>query len=589
MDLDYAPSSENVATKLTKQRGFYGIRLLEALLDRFSPFERLSLYSLTILLGLSSLALLADLNAAVSVDQPLRGGSLVEGQIGPARFINPVFTMSKPDEDLTALVYSGLMRAEDGSYIQDIASAYEISEDGTQYTFHIKDGVTFHDGKPLTSADIVYTIMLTQNPAIKSPHRADWDGVQVSAPDPKTVVFKLPHAYAPFIENTTLGILPKHLWEGISAEEFPFSPLNTHPVGSGPYKVANVETDSTGAATRYDLVPFNRSTLAGSFLGRISFVFFRNEDELIKGLNNGKVDAAAGITPAQLSELKRDDLAVLQAPLPRTFGVFFNQNHSSVLADASVRAALDKAVDKQAIVKDVLGGYGSTLSGPIPTGILPGVSVPIATSTNFADAAKAQLSSGGWKFDEAVGVWTKKSGKTSEELSLTLATADEPELVATANKVAEMWRAAGVKVTVQVYPISEFNTEVLRPRSYDAVLFGEVVGRTLDLYAFWHSSQRNDPGLNLAMYTSSKADSLLTQARASTDSVERKKLYADFMSTIEKDHPAVFLYAPSFIYVVPKDLQGIKLGALTTPAERFLNAYAWYTQTERVWSIFARS
>src|SRR5205814_2040992 len=127
MDSDYSPSSsENFPTKLTKQRGLYGIRIPEALLEHFSPFERLTLYILTIILGLSALALLADLNAAVSVDQPLRGGSLVEGEVGPARFINPVFTMSKPDEDLTALVYSGLMRADNGSYIPDIASSYEI-------------------------------------------------------------------------------------------------------------------------------------------------------------------------------------------------------------------------------------------------------------------------------------------------------------------------------------------------------------------------------------------------------------------------------------------------------------------------------
>jgi peptide/nickel transport system substrate-binding protein len=198
---------------------------------------------------------------------------------------------------------------------------------------------------------------------------------------------------------------------------------------------------------------------------------------------------------------------------------------------------------------------------------------------------------GGWKFTPAAtttaqnsstGTWTK--GK--QTLAITLATADQPQLVATAQAVVQAWRAAGVQASVQVYPLSDFNTNVIRPRQYDAILFGEVVGRSLDLFAFWHSSQRNDPGLNLALYANSKADSLLSQARATTDTVERDKLYTQFAAVIAKDDPAIFLYAPQFVYVVPSSLQGVELGALTTPADRFLNVYQWYTETERVWSAF---
>ena len=139
---------------------------------------------------------------------------------------------------------------------------------------------------------------------------------------------------------------------------------------------------------------------------------------------------------------------------------------------------------------------------------------------------------------------------------------------------------------VRVYPLSELNTNVIRPRAYEAILFGEVVGRTADLFAFWHSSQRNDPGLNLALYANSKVDALLSSARATTDEKNREKLYGQFAAAIEKDRPAVFLYAPEFIYVVPQRLRGIELGSLSSAAERFLNVYRWYTDTERVWSIF---
>jgi len=583
--------------KLATSRTHRYLGLFEELLKKFSPLERLALYALVVVLGGSVLFLLAGLNDAVSTEIPATGGTIIEGETAPARFVNPVLALSQPDQDITELVYSGLMRAQpDGTYIPDLAENYTVSPDGTTYTFTIRKNATFQDGTSLTSADILYTVSLAQNPDIKSPRRADWEGVQVSSPDPRTVVFTLPHAYAPFIENTTLGILPKHLWEKVDAASFAFSPLNTHPVGSGPYQVSKVQVDQTGAPTRYDLVPFSNFALGEAHIAHISFIFFAQDDDLNKAYASGEINAIAGPLPSDLASLLKKGGALASQALPRVFGVFLNQSKNPVLADASVRAALDAAMDKEGVVQSVLGGYGVAIDGPVPPGIL-GDSPPAtpkedpsvvlnasSTPQSFADAAKNILAKGGWKFDDAAGTWSKN--KTT--LSIKLATADEPELDATAQAVAAAWRAAGVDVSVQIYPLSDFNNTVLRPRNYDAILFGEVVGRNADLFAFWHSSQRNDPGLNLALYTNAKADTLLSEARAETDKRKRDDLYAQFAALVEKDQPAVFLYAPEFLYIVPRELKGVEIGALTTPSERFLNAYEWYTDTEKVWSFFAR-
>ena len=579
---------------LTKPRGMWRFGALEETLRTFRPGERLVLYVLSALLGASTLVLISAASASISVVVPSTGGSFTEGVVGPARFINPVLTLSQPDEDLTQLVYSGLVRAlPDGSVVPDLASSYEISSDGTTYTFALRPNATFQDGTPLSAADVLFTVQKAQDPNIKSPHRADWEGVVASSPDAQTVVFKLPHPYAPFIENATLGILPKHLWQNVSAEEFPFDPLNTHPVGSGPYRVTDFKTDSTGAPTRYELAPFQGFTLGPALIKRIVFLFYPDEDALVAAYNAGRIDSFAGVSPSQLNKLKRADTMTVLAPLPRTFGIFFNQDKNAVLADASVRAALDAAIDKQGIVDSVLGGFGVPLDAPIPPGILgtarAATPVPlprtVASSTapsENADRARAILTAGGWTFDASTETWTKKK----QTLEFALATSDGAELTATAQAVAGQWRAAGITVDVRVYPLSELNTNVIRPRAYEAILFGEVVGRTADLFAFWHSSQRNDPGLNLALYANSKVDALLSSARATTDEKNREKLYGQFAAAIEKDRPAVFLYAPEFIYVVPQRLRGIELGSLSSAAERFLNVYRWYTDTERVWSIF---
>jgi peptide/nickel transport system substrate-binding protein len=586
--------AEDLKARLTKPRAFSRISAFEDLLRRFTPGERFLLYILSITLAASAFTLLAFANVAVSVVVPAEGGALVEGVVGSARFINPLLALSEPDEDLTALVYSGLMRAApDGSLIPDLASSYTISSDGTVYTFTLRPLATFHNGSPVTAADVLFTVQKAQSPDIKSRRRADWEGVSVSSPDAHTVVFTLAHAYAPFLENTTLGILPSDLWKDVPAEEFPFSPLNTHPVGSGPYRVTGFKTDSTGAATRYELAPFKEFTLGAALIKKITLLFYANEEALISAYNAGRIDSFAGVSPTELEKLTRSDTTIVRAALPRIFGVFFNQNKNPILADASVRAALNAAVDTNAIVENVLGGFASPLTGPIPPGTLgevhPATPVPLpekatiaTTTTDRAESARAILSRGGWTFDEGAGQWTKKK----DVLQFTLATSDDSELSATAQMVAEAWRAAGVKVEVHVYPLSELNTNIIRPRAYEAILFGEVVGRTIDLFAFWHSSQRNDPGLNLALYANARADDVLSEARVTTDPKARETLYNSFASIIEKDQPAVFLYAPEFIYVVPPRMQGIEISTLSTPAERFLNAYQWYTGTERVWNIF---
>ncbi len=590
--LDGTPVPTKKAT-LTKERSIMRFSVLDELVARFSPAERLILYTLTVTLAVSALALLSGANETVSLQVPSRGGSITEGLIGPARFINPVLATSAADSDLTALVYSGLVRPlPDGTTVPDIAESYTVSDDGTTYTFKLRTRATFQDGEPVTSADIVFTVKQIQNPDIKSPHRSDWDGVAITAPDDHTIVFTLPHAYAPFIENCTLGILPEHLWKDTTPEDFPFNPLNTHPVGSGPYRVKQVEEDSTGSATRFDLEPFSDFTLGRAHISSLTLRLYNNEDAIVTAFNKGEISAVAGISSEQLAALNLNNSTVMRSTLPRVFGVFFNQNHAPVFADAAVRSALDIALDKDRLVRATLGGFATPLSSPIPpmnSGFVIATgnttsTVSTAYTLDSVDAARDALERGGWKWNETEAVWKKGT----QILQFTLATTDTPELVASANAVTTAWRQTGVKVTVKVYSLAELNTTVIRPREYDAILFGEVVGREPDLYAFWHSSQRNDPGLNLSLYANAKADTLLSQARATTKRQDRDKLYTEFADLIREDQPAIFLYAPDFLYVLPKNVIGVRIGSLTTPAERYESVYRWYTDTERVWEIFAR-
>ena len=601
---------------LTQERRWRFLDSMEGALGSFGPAERLALYVLGGMLGVSAFVLVFGASTLATVSVPARGGTLVEGEVGSARFINPLLMLSQPDQDITALVYSGLMRANpDGTFTPDLAESYTISGDGRIYTFKLRRNVTFHDGRSVRAADVVFTIEKAVDPAMNSPRRADWMGVSVTSPDEGTVVFTLPHAYAPFLQNTTLGILPKHLWENVSPDEFPFSPLNTHPVGSGPYKIDKLSTDATGAPKRYDLKAFVNYALGSPFLSRISFIFYDDTSALIKALNAGHIDAASGVSPADVAAIKRNDLNVAEVPLPRVFGVFFNQSHNTALGESNVRRALEAAVDKNELIQAILKGRGQVLSGPTPPkpqrGSSPSALQSLTrtshtsttgTSPNTLENVQDILISGGWKFEPSqagtasstgAGSWTKQSNSgasaTKKTLAFTLATADQPELAATGRALVEAWQKAGIQAELHVYPLSELNATVIRPRSYDALLFGEVVGPELDLYAFWHSSQRNDPGLNLALYANPATDALLSEARGTTDANKRSELYAQFATLLMKDTPAIFLYAPNFLYVVPDSVHGITLGSLSTPADRFESAREWYVSSERVWTIFTNN
>lgn len=558
----------------------------------FTKTERLFFGIFCALLTASTLALVAQANNFFLVEIPRRGGAFTEGVIGTPRFINPLLAASDADRDLTALVYAGLLKATpEGELVPDLAERYEISEDNRSYTFWIKQNVVFHDGAPVTADDILFTIQKAQDPLIKSVKRANWEGVAAEKLGEREVRLTLKRPYAPFLENTTMGILPKHLWKNIDAESFQFNPLNGEPVGAGPYRIARVDENALRVPTGITLAPFEKYTLGAPYIERMVLRFYGSETTLLDAFSKGEIESMGGISPSEAYTLEEKGVHVVKTPLPRVFGVFFNQNQSKVLADKVVRLALEKAIDKKELVQKVLGGYGTPTDGPIPERI---VDVPKSAASDEAVTdrvaeARALLESAKWKLNPETGMMEKKEGKETRVLSFSLATAATLELKKAAEFSATAWRAIGAKVELKFFDISDLNQTVIRPRAYDALLFGEIVGRDLDLFAFWHSSQRNDPGLNIALYTNIKADRLLEEARTAQEKEKRDEALRAFAEELRKDVPAVFLYSPDFIYILPEKIKDLPLGRLSVPHERFLNIHRAYINTEKVWPFFIKN
>ncbi|OGF82852.1 hypothetical protein A3B18_02135 [Candidatus Giovannonibacteria bacterium RIFCSPLOWO2_01_FULL_46_13] len=526
-------------------------------------------------------------NQRFSVVVPDEGGRITEGVIGSPHFVNPILAIADADRDIVNLIYAGLMKPDGkGGLVPELAERYEISEDGLSYTFFLRDA-KFHDGEKLTADDIIFTIESAKSPVIKSPMRAGWEGVEMEKIDEKTIRFWLKRPYAPFLENTTIGILPRHLWKDVPQEQISLSELNLNPVGAGPYKIANTNTSKGGTITSYSLRSFPNYVMGEPFIRKITLMFYPSEVELLNAYESGDVDSASAISPQNIAKIRRQDGEIKSLNLPRVFGVFFNQNEKTIFLEKPVRQALDMAVDKDQIVREVLGGYARTISSPIPLGSFGAIET--ASSTYNLDQAKALLEKNGWTFNADKGVYEKvEKGTVTGELSFSISTSNAPDLVRAADIIKSNWEKLGAKVEVKVFEISDLNQNVIRTRKYDALLFGEVVGREPDPFAFWHSSQRNDPGLNIALYTSATVDKLLEEARGLTSRAEREEKYHKFQEQVAADTPSVFLYSPAFVYIVPENLKGFDTENIATPAERFTDIFKWYFDTKYVWKIFQK-
>jgi len=549
---------------------------VQSYVSSLSAGDRVIAYTLGALVCVASLTGLYALEQSVLVVQPAYGGSLTEGVIGSPRFINPLLAMSDADRDLVTLTYAGLMGlSSTGELVPVLAENYVVSPDGKTYTFTLRKGITFSDGTPVTASDVVFTVQKAQDSAIKSPEYANWSGVQAVASDERTVRFTLAKPYAPFIGLTTLGILPERLWQNISAQEFQFSTLQTNPVGAGPFKVKSVARDGMGLIQSVSLTANTNYALGRPYLDAIRFDFYSRAEDLATAVESGAVESAYDTSAPN----------ALTSPYARVFGVFWNQNEKQVYTRVEVRKALSIALNREAIVSTVLGGFATPIMGPVPPdSTIEQVAIP--QSADPTQAAAKILTDAGWTYDGTDRVWKNTKAKLTLD-TITLRTSNVPELKNVAGAVKADWEKLGVPVSIELYEPGDLSQNIIRPRKYEALLYGMVIGRNQDLYAFWDSQERNDPGLNIALYANKTVDALLEDARSNTNEQARLSDLQKIENVVAADYPAAFIYAPDFTYRVPSDMKGVDLPQIVTPADRFANVAHWYRYTDAVWPFLA--
>ncbi len=565
-----------------------------AFIQRRSKGDKFIFYSILLIVLVSFFSVLYMANTHYLTASPSDGGTLIEGIVGTPRFINPVLAITRADHDIVALIYSGILRLNtDGDLVPNLAESVTLSEDGKTYHVVLRKDVQFHNGDFLNARDVAYTIALIQDPDLKSPLRGNWYGVIVEEISSYKLNIILSQAYPPFLENLTVGILPRSLWDGFPTEQLPFSHHNTNPVGTGPYMINDMVRNKSGIIETYKLTTSPYS-LEPSNIDTLVFHFYNNEDELIQAMNNSKILSTPSLSPSALENINTDIFTIIEKPVPRIFAIFFNQNRSPALRDKAVRQALNVSINRNELVDEVLFGRGIPIIHPIPPGfhdveyLYPDLKINTPSNNQSKiEQAKTILLDGGWEQSD-LGFWQKEIDGESVSLTITLSTANNALFNETAIFIKEQWDTLGVQVRVDQFEYTDLVQHIIRPRNFEALLFGNDTSRSLDLYPFWHSSQKNDPGLNISQYTNIDIDTLLERIQNQTDVAKRTEYMEKFINIIKYELPAIFLFTPTFTYVINSRVSMPEFTRLSTPSERFANISQWHINEEKLWSIFTK-
>lgn len=529
-----------------------------------------------------SLAMLGtDFYYRHSIIGPAIGGHLTEGIVGTPRSLNPLLSPSNDvDTDLVSLMYSGLFTIDGaGKIIPDLVQSYVVSEDQKTYTLTLRKDVRWHDGKPLTVDDVIFTFSLLQDPSWKSPLAPTFTDTTIERTDDTTITFFLEKPFAPFISKLRFGIMPRHIWKDITPQNALLSEHNLKPVGTGLMQFMSLKRDKRGFVLSYTVDRYPQYHRTPTFIEQMTFKFYPDYSAATQALRKRQVDSLSFV-PRDMRPQVREMAHVLPISLemPQYTAVFFNPTLNQALSDVDVRRALSMSIDKSRILFEVLDGEGHPLDLPP----ISGYTDPLTnTIPHNLVKAKELLDKAGWTLDSDTGLRTNEDDNT---LGITLTSVSQSEHLAVMRIVKEGWTSIGVDVTLQAIPASDIHRTVIRPREYEALLFGQLLEADPDPYPFWHSSQVSDPGLNLAQYASSPADKAIEAARNTSDPLARQSAYRDFLEILASDIPAAFLYSPTYTYPVPITMQGFTGMRITVPADRFASLASWYLETRRAWS-----
>jgi len=506
---------------------------------------------------------------------PANGGTYIEGVVGAPQYLEPVLAATDIDQDVVRLAFAGLTQLDrDGSVVPDLAT-FKTDEDGKVWTFTIRDDATWHDGQPVTAADVVYTVTLVQDKAYVGPYGDAFRGVIATALSPRVVRFTLPDAFGSFAANTTLPLMPAHSLVGVGYNDLPRQLFNLRPIGAGPFRVVEADARQVTLARNDDYYKV-RPERTRPYLDRIVLRSYPAASEALTALSRGEIDGVGGLSTADAERARTfKNVSLYSFPTSDYTALFFNVRPDKItFRDRVVRQAIATAIDKGRVLDVAADGRGRVADEIVPPTSWAYVK-DIRRYDRSLDEARRLLDEADWKDHDGDGVRDKAGVK----LSFGISTSDEPSRVSAALQIIEDLKQIGIAAALRPVPFNELIEKVVSERSYDTLLIGITGGGDPDPYPLFHSSEIADPGHNFSGYFTLPLDRALENSRRTASQAKRLELIAPVFQAIAVESPVIFLYFSDYLYAQSKLVQGLRITPVIAPSDRLWNAYDWYVKT----------
>ncbi len=476
--------------------------------------------------------------------------TFVESSIGDARRLNPVIANDSASGAINDQVFTGLVKYDKNiKLVGDLAERWTVTNSGKTITFHLRKGVTWHDGVEFTAEDCLFTYKKFIDPVVATPYSSSYLDVAKAEVVSKyifRVTYKEP--FSPALESWAMGLIPKHLLEGRDINTDPF---NRHPVGTGPYKFKEW---ISGQKIVLEANPdyYEGRPNIDQFIYRI----IPDSSTMFQELLSGGVDFM-GLNPLQYlrkSETRRIRENYRKFRYPANAFTYMGYNLTSPLFNTvSVRQALSYAIDRQSIIDGIVLGIGRPCTGPYAH--VSWAYNPNARNYNYdPERAKRMLKEEGWIDQNNDGI-LEKDGRPFRFTIMT--NQGNTERIRTAEIIQQNLKAVGVDANIRVMEWQAF-LEQIDKRSFDAMLLGWSLSRDPDLYDIWHSSKTKKGEYNFIGYKNTEVDRLLVEGRRAFDLEKRKKIYYRIHEILAEEQPYAFLYVPDATPIVHKRFKGIE-------------------------------
>jgi len=525
----------------------------------------------------------SPVTGVVFQQQPEQGGVFTEGLVGSLGRLNPLLDWyNTADRDVDRLLFSGLVRFDERGLPHADLADWGVSQDGSVYNFTIRSNAVWHDGQPVTSDDVIFTIEMMKSAGSLYPQDIKdlWSQVEVTRLNEKNLKFTLPEPYAPFMDYLTFGIVPKHLLESVSPDQMEQAEFNLHPVGSGPYMFDHLIAEN-GSITGVVLSVAPDYYGTPPFIEQVVFRYYSTSADAFDAYRQGDVFSVSQISSDILQPaLEEPNLLIYSSRMPQMGFVLFNLNSPDVtfLQDTVVRRALMLGLNRQKMINSIMQGQAFVADSPI----LPNSWAYYDGIEKFEydpDTAISLLKGEGYIIPSTGGDVRVKDGVP---LAFTMVHPDDAVHTQIAQAIQDYWGRIGVRVELQPQPYDQLVLTTLASRSFQAALVDLNLSRSPDPdpYPFWHQAEAIG-GQNYSGWDNRAASEYLEQARVTADYSLRARLYRNFQVIFAKELPSLPLYIPVYTYGVDAQVQGVQIGSLYEPSDRLNTFASWYLLTRR--------